>query len=205
MGIRDIFSRGSKKESGYEESSHSVEKDGELVELKTEAEEIMINDARDGDSISNNGEEGDSDEQQELDTQKPQEDDVEEPEETPPPRNLPPFKNPHELLSMTIPARAAIADMRLRSNLTGTTEVVLNENSERYVYDWSSEPLKFRQESGPKSGSVDCSIHLNGSALMRIASGDLNPQVAMLSDKIRVEGKAGFAIYFFNLVASRGR
>jgi putative sterol carrier protein len=38
---------------------------------------------------------------------------------------------------------------------------------------------------------------------MAVRSGDLNPQVAMLADKIKVKGKIGPAVYLFNLIAPR--
>jgi putative sterol carrier protein len=40
--------------------------------------------------------------------------------------------------------------------------------------------------------------------LKRIWQGELNPQIAMLSEKIRVEGRKAVAIYLFNLIAPPG-
>ena len=50
---------------------------------------------------------------------------------------------------------------------------------------------------------LDCYISLNDRDVYRIYRGDLNPQIAMLSDKIEVGGKLSFAVYFFNLIAPR--
>ncbi|MCX6114147.1 MAG: SCP2 sterol-binding domain-containing protein [Proteobacteria bacterium] len=58
---------------------------------------------------------------------------------------------------------------------------------------------------GSDSSTVECIVSLNEQSLMAVRSGDLNPQVAMLSDKIRIKGKVGMAVYLFNLVAPRER
>jgi hypothetical protein len=60
------------------------------------------------------------------------------------------------------------------------------------------------QSNNPQaSATPDCVIRINQTNLLKIAAGDLNPQVAMLSSKIKVSGRASLAIYFFNLVAPR--
>jgi|GEM_PF-2311097 len=45
----------------------------------------------------------------------------------------------------------------------------------------------------------DCTIEMTENHLEQILDGDLNPQVAMLSDKLRVDGQLSLAIYFFNI------
>ncbi|MFM1847500.1 MAG: sterol transfer family, partial [Pseudomonadota bacterium] len=76
----------------------------------------------------------------------------------------------------------------------------------KYGFDWRQDDLVVVPLQGDLKGvgAADCSIRLSEDSLLRVASGDLNPQVGMLSDKIKVQGKVSFAVYFFNLVAPRG-
>jgi putative sterol carrier protein len=53
--------------------------------------------------------------------------------------------------------------------------------------------------------SVDAHILLSEQHLMAVRSGDLNPQVGMLTEKIKVRGKVSPAVYIFNLIAPRSR
>jgi putative sterol carrier protein len=89
----------------------------------------------------------------------------------------------------------------LKIQLTGVVAVVLSSCGETFLFDWMGERLQLR--AGPME-NPDCIIHLTEQNLLQVASGDLNPQLGMLSDKIRVEGKLSFAVYFFNLVVPRG-
>lgn len=107
--------------------------------------------------------------------------------------------NARELLLEEVPRRAQHADDKLRSHLIGKVHVVLNGKNDRFSFDWSGQVATGSQVSGDES--ADCTIRLSEDNLMRISSGELNPQIAMLSNKIRVEGKLEFAVYFFNLVA----
>ena len=78
-------------------------------------------------------------------------------------------------------------------------------NGKRFGLDWRQADLVVAPLEGDLSGhgAPDCTIRLSEDNLLRVASGDLNPQVGMLSDKIRVTGKVSFAVYFFNLIAPR--
>ncbi len=119
---------------------------------------------------------------------------------------IPSFNTPQELLVATLPARAACVDQKLRSNLVGSVLVHLRDSGEKFLFDWSTEDIKSEKVTTVATegeGAPDCTIHLSGTNLMKIASGDLNPQVAMLSDKVKVEGVVGLGIYFFNLIAPR--
>lgn len=115
-------------------------------------------------------------------------------------RKLPGFSNAQELLANELPARATYADSKLRSNLVGSIVVHLRDSDERFLFDWTTEELHTGRTD---LSSADCMIHLTSQNLLKIAQGDLNPQIGMLSDKVSVEGRAGLAIYFFNLVAPR--
>ncbi len=55
------------------------------------------------------------------------------------------------------------------------------------------------------SHRVDTVICLSERSVMAIRSGDLNPQVGMLTDKIRVSGQIAPAVYIFNVIAPRSR
>lgn len=105
------------------------------------------------------------------------------------------------LLLGEVQERAYQADSLLRTHLTGTTGLLFTNSGEQYVLDWTSEKPEVRQGAAE---NPDCVIRMSEQNLLKIASGDLNPQIGMLSDKIKVEGKLSFAVYFFNLVVPRG-
>lgn len=110
------------------------------------------------------------------------------------------FTNARELLTEELGQRVQRANSRLRSNLTGSIVFEL-DGRDKYIFDWSTEALNI----GPTdSDKADCVIKISEDNLMKVASGDLNPQVGMLSDKIFVSGRLGLAIYIFNLIAPRG-
>ena len=105
-----------------------------------------------------------------------------------------------ELLLEVIRQRAQGVEMKLRTQLTGTILIdIVGQNRQRYLFDWSTDALKIAESD---SDTGDCIMTLSEQSLLRIASGDLNPQIAMLSDKINVRGKLSLAIYFFNLVVA---
>lgn len=60
-----------------------------------------------------------------------------------------------------------------------------------------------RPEGTEKEGRGDdvCIITTDAVHMLSIAAGHLNPQIAMLSEKIEVSGRVGPALYFFNLIA----
>ena len=77
----------------------------------------------------------------------------------------------------------------------------IEDRKEKYLFDWSAEGIK---SSRTEAAESDCKITLSEDNLLRIAWGDLNPQLAMLSDKVKVTGQLSLAIYVFNLIAPRG-
>lgn len=112
-----------------------------------------------------------------------------------------------ELLLGYVNERMGRANPRLRASLTGlvridVTDVKPSNNIETYMYDGTKETPKLAQNASENFG---CSIRLSETNLLRVARGELNPQVAMLSGKIQVKGELGLAVYFFNLVAPRTR
>ncbi len=105
-----------------------------------------------------------------------------------------------DLLTIELLDRASVTDDKLRSNLVGSVLFELNDNGEKYLFDWKGErPSCERSEEG----SAECVINLSSQTLFRIFDGELNPQLAMLTDKIKVSGKASFAIYVFNLLSPK--
>lgn len=94
--------------------------------------------------------------------------------------------------------KAHRAHPALRAQLRGTVLVKLNGGRERYLIDWRGDSPS-AAETGDES--ADCVISVQEHDLEMIASGSMNPQIAMLSDKISIQGNANFAMYFFNLIA----
>lgn len=113
-----------------------------------------------------------------------------------------PAASAKELFGNELIVRAQNSNPKLRENLTGTILVnvapeAAQKGGAKYLFDWSATaPL-----SGPTEVSnADCVMSLSEEVLLGIHTGALNPQVAMLSDKIQVSGKLSLAIYFFNLI-----
>ena len=139
-------------------------------------------------------------------------DDEEEEEQQPVARKV--IQNGRDVLCEELPDRAQRAKLRLKPYLSGAVAVEFSNSGERFLFDWRGEDPKVTQLSkemtvtvgeGADPTTVDCIISLSEQNLMSIRSGDLNPQVAMLADKIKVKGKVGPAVYLFNLVAPRDR
>ena len=103
-----------------------------------------------------------------------------------------------ELLLEIVPRRSEGAAEKLRLHLAGKIRLVLTDLRESYLLNWTSGNL---QCSVSESEEADCSITLTERELLNIHHGDLNPQIAMLSHRVKVEGKIEHAIYVFNLIA----
>ena len=130
----------------------------------------------------------------------------------PPPRSderLRPPNSAKELLIDQMAGRARRANPRLKEHLAGQVFVEIVDSSERYLCDWRTADLKTALVPAlPKSAPVqtdlevsECTIRISEDNLLRVANGDLNPQVGMLSEKIKVSGRLSMAVYFFNLIA----
>ncbi len=122
------------------------------------------------------------------------------------------IQNGRDVLCEELPNRAARAKLRLKPHLTCVLGLELSSSGERFIFDWKGEeptvapaggPLTFNAENPGEATLVDSIISLTEQNLMAVRSGDLNPQVAMLADKIKVKGKIGPAVYLFNLIAPR--
>ncbi|NDC36606.1 MAG: hypothetical protein EBZ48_00985 [Proteobacteria bacterium] len=104
-----------------------------------------------------------------------------------------------EIILGDVVSNATRSGAKLKELLAGTILIKLIDSGQRYVIDWREGDLK-AQPAG-KDATADCTILVSEDHLKRISQGDLNPQMAMLSEKIRVEGRKAVAMYFFNLVA----
>ena len=86
----------------------------------------------------------------------------------------------------------------LLENLAGTIQIELRDTGE----SCSIEPTTGREI--PATTQPDATIRMHSGDARRILAGDLNPQIAMLSGKIQLEGRAGLAVYLFNVLAMEG-
>lgn len=109
-----------------------------------------------------------------------------------------------DFLNQELLTRAQRADPKLRSNLTGKVLIHLTDNNTKVLLDGSGQEVTVQKVENEDAAS-DCVIRLPDKNLMKIYQGRLNPQLAMLSGKVKVEKQATFAVYFFNLVAPRAR
>jgi hypothetical protein len=114
------------------------------------------------------------------------------------------FSNGLEVLDY-IPERIHSLPPRLHENLLGVVAVEVTDNTlvnvkyRRYV-DWRSEKIIC---SELYEGVPDTTVTVSEHVLMEISRGNLNPQIALVSNRVRVSGKVGFGIYFFNLISPR--
>jgi hypothetical protein len=119
-----------------------------------------------------------------------------------------------------LPDRAQRAALRLKPFLTGTFVFDFTNSGEKFVFDWRGDVPSTKQL--PKAVTITCDeaqgfvstesainvdsvVSISESNLMAVRSGSLNPQVGMLTEKIRVRGKVGPAVYIFNVIAPRAR
>lgn len=125
-----------------------------------------------------------------------------------------------DVICEELPERASRAAARLKPFLTGTLVFDFSNTGERFLFDWRGDSpstkvlsrditVSWDESQGyiatDSSVNVDTVVLISESHLMAVRSGALNPQVGMLTDKIRVKGKVGPAVYIFNVVAPRVR
>lgn len=117
-------------------------------------------------------------------------------------RNNPRGGSVHELLTSVISNRAHRDQVKLRPYINGTVLFQLTDSKKNYIFDWSSEKLRAEPVTKPEEAAgAECTIRMNENVLSQIAAGDINPQIAMLSNKVNVSGKVAYAVYIFNLIA----
>lgn len=130
------------------------------------------------------------------------------------------IQNGRDVLCEELPERAQRAAIRLKPFLTGVLVVEFTNSGERFVFDWRDDAPKTLPISrdvvvtldtgagvsvANDKVQADAIIALSEHHVMSIRSGDLNPQIGMLTEKIRVKGKVSPAVYLFNLIAPRSR
>jgi hypothetical protein len=149
------------------------------------------------------------------------EEDLDEEEESePPPVPRKAIESAKDVVCEELPDRAQRAAARLKPFLTGAFVFEFTNSGERYLFDWRGDNPTTQQlareisltcdeaqgyAATESSLNVDTVVSISEAHLMAVRSGSLNPQVGMLTEKIRVKGKVGPAVYIFNVVAPRVR
>ena len=104
-----------------------------------------------------------------------------------------------EILTVKLVKQAKSDQVKLRPYLIA--KILFNiTNSKSYLFDWTSETLTVTEHKDSQEPSVDCTITLSEDTLIKISNDQINPQIAMLSNKISLSGKVGLAVYVFNLI-----
>ena len=86
---------------------------------------------------------------------------------------------------------------RLHTCIPGTVQFYMKGSKERFIVDGSGKEIKVIDGL---VNEPDCTITIEAQDMLGIADGILNPQIAMLSEKIQVKGNSGLAMYVFNLL-----
>lgn len=82
---------------------------------------------------------------------------------------------------------------KLRTHLAGTILITLRDAGKKLAFDGRTGKFTDSQTS-------DCQINTTARYLEEISTGELNPQIAMLTEKVGITGDVGLAVYFFNLI-----
>lgn len=141
----------------------------------------------------------DADEEEVAEQAKEDVPDEEELEELPPRRRGPEVHSLQEVVA-ALPGWARQSAELLRSHLTGVVALVTTDPHRAFRIDWTGERLVVEAGDAPSS---DCRISLSQADLMRVVKGDLNPQIGMLSGRIKASGNPEMAMYLFNLLVRR--
>ena len=124
-----------------------------------------------------------------------------------------------DVLTEELPYRAEKAAARLKPFLTARVVFEISNTGDKYLFEWTEQgprvshlgkdaAIRIEGEGTVEeeaSHRVDTVICLSERSVMAIRSGDLNTQVGMLTDKIRVSGQIAPAVYIFNVIAPRSR
>jgi len=105
-------------------------------------------------------------------------------------------KNLSDFIVEEVGIRASRIDPKLKAQLSSVIQLELTDLHQSFVFDWQGNNLKIKEGIEP---AAECCIAISSEDLLGIADGELNAQMAMLSDKVRVTGRVGVAMYFFNL------
>jgi len=114
-------------------------------------------------------------------------------------RRGPEVNSVQELIA-TLPAWARNHAQLLKGHLTGVVALNTTDPHRAYRIDWSGDRLV--AEAGDAQ-TADCRVTLSQSDLMRVVRGEFNPQIGMLSGRIKASGNPEMAMYLFNLIVRR--
>jgi hypothetical protein len=125
---------------------------------------------------------------------------VEQEEQLQQQRRRGPEVNSVQELIATLPAWARNHAQLLRGHLTGVVALITTDPHRAYRIDWSGDRLV--AEAG-EAQNADCRVTLSQADLMRVVRGEFNPQIGMLSGRIKASGNPEMAMYLFNLIVRR--
>lgn len=111
------------------------------------------------------------------------------------------FRDARDVLLGEARDRLARVNDRLKTQLSGSIIIEVSDPKSSFMMCSAESGLSFEELADKAAATSDCKVMIRQSDLLRVANGDLNPQVGMLSDRIKVEGRVGLAVYLFNLIA----
>ncbi len=85
---------------------------------------------------------------------------------------------------------------RLKTHITGRIQLIVSGGKENYVLDWRGEDLLLNDGRDPEA---ECVIEISERDLLDVIKGNSNLQIALLSDKVKLSGQVGMALYLSNI------
>ena len=99
------------------------------------------------------------------------------------------------LLQNAVMKNCTRSNSRLKQHLTGVIQLNVTGTGS-YVLDWRENDMTIKEGA---IENADCTIDMSSSDFVDAANGDLNIQIAILSDKVKFKGRAEMASYLFNI------
>lgn len=109
------------------------------------------------------------------------------------------YEDVRDVFLVEFPELASRMGSNLKALVAGKVLIELTDQSEGITLDCvtGESAVVTKKELG--STSFDCKLVVSTRHIADVLFGSLNSQVAMLSEKIRVEGQHSLAVYFFNI------
>lgn len=85
---------------------------------------------------------------------------------------------------------------RLKTHITGRIQLIVSGGKENYVLDWRGDDLLLNDGRDPEA---ECVIEIGERDLLDVIKGNSNFQIALLSDKVKLSGQVGMALYLSNI------
>lgn len=107
-------------------------------------------------------------------------------------------------LDNELASRLANAPDRLLNQMAGSVLLQLSGLGSYLVNGMSREIRALEDVASVElenSEGYDCKVQLSARDFLMISNGKVNPQIAMLSEKVKISGKVSLAVYLFNLIA----